>query len=131
MERIRLGIKVEGLVQGVGFRWFVVDYAYFAGVVGTVCNKADTSVYIEAQGTKSELAQFIEAVKLGPPLSRARVDNITTNSLELVDGEENMRITYPQEPCPNCGTPVEHTIEHDGKIMCYHCTRKEVVSAWQ
>jgi len=70
----RVHLKVYGLVQGVGFRWFTERKAKEIGVNGWVKNLWDGSVEIVAEGDEEDLKVFIEEIKKGPPLSR--VDKI-------------------------------------------------------
>jgi len=55
----------RGRVQGVGFRWFVMQSAIQHQVTGCVQNKRDGSVYIIACGEDANLAGFIEQVRTG------------------------------------------------------------------
>ena len=48
---VRKHIVVNGLVQGVGFRYFTVTQARRLGVRGWVRNCRDGSVELEAQGS--------------------------------------------------------------------------------
>lgn len=66
----RVHLKVYGLVQGVGFRWFTERKAKEIGVNGWVKNLWDGSVEIVAEGDEEVLKVFIEEIKKGPPLSR-------------------------------------------------------------
>lgn len=68
-------IEVYGLVQGVGFRFMTKKLADQLGVKGTVMNRNDGSVYIEAQADPMTLQQFTSQVKLSPSPS-GRVDNV-------------------------------------------------------
>ena len=43
---------VEGIVQGVGYRWFVVDEAQRLGIDGVVRNLSDGDVEVEAVGDR-------------------------------------------------------------------------------
>lgn len=63
-EIISKKIIVRGIVQGVGFRWFVEDVAKDEGVCGYVKNNPDGSVEIVAE-TKDEntFERFIQRVK--------------------------------------------------------------------
>lgn len=65
---------VEGLVQGVGFRWFVARRAEALGITGWVRNLYSGNVEIEAEGDRSLLEEFIKQVKVGP--RSARVTNL-------------------------------------------------------
>jgi acylphosphatase len=70
----RVHIIVEGLVQGVGFRWFVYRKAEALGLTGWVRNLYNGSVEIEAEGDRSLLEELIKEVKVGP--RSARVTNL-------------------------------------------------------
>jgi len=67
-------IIVEGLVQGVGFRWFVARKAEGLGLRGFVANQYDGNVEIEAEGDRSLLEELIREVRIGP--RSAHVTNI-------------------------------------------------------
>lgn len=73
METIHL--EVSGRVQGVGFRWFVVDKGRELGLAGWVRNRPDGKVEIAASGDQAALAQLESAVTAGPP--GARVERVT------------------------------------------------------
>ena len=65
---------VSGVVQGVGFRYFVVDVAAEAGAVGWVRNRRDGRVEFIAEGTTAGLQELLTQVRRGPLGSR--VDHI-------------------------------------------------------
>jgi acylphosphatase len=67
-------IIVEGLVQGVGFRWFVARKAQGLGLNGFVANMYDGNVEVEAEGDRSLLEELINEVKIGP--RSAHVSNL-------------------------------------------------------
>jgi len=73
---------VSGMVQGVGFRWFVLRRAQMLHLRGYARNLPDGSVEIVASGSAEALAELADALRLGPP--RARVDAIETT--ELAEG---------------------------------------------
>lgn len=52
-----------GHVQGVGFRYAVMQMAKGFDVTGFVCNLADGRVQLEAEGPAAEVAEFIAAVQ--------------------------------------------------------------------
>jgi acylphosphatase len=68
METIHL--EVRGRVQGVGFRWYVVDAARELRLAGWVKNRRDGNVEVAAAGESDALAKFEAAVKTGPPAAR-------------------------------------------------------------
>jgi acylphosphatase len=68
----RLHAIVEGYVQGVGFRAFVIDQARKIGVTGWVRNRWDTSVEVCAEGERAHLENLLEALKRGPSAANVR-----------------------------------------------------------
>jgi hydrogenase maturation protein HypF len=66
----RLRLRVQGIVQGVGFRPFVYGLATRAGLGGHVGNDAE-GVFIEVEGPDATLADFRAALQAeSPPLAR-------------------------------------------------------------
>lgn len=63
---IELQAIFKGRVQGVGFRWTLVDHAEHYQLTGTAKNLSDGSVEVCAQGSKEALEKFLEAVKNAP-----------------------------------------------------------------
>jgi acylphosphatase len=59
-------IIARGLVQGVGFRWFVHKHAAGLDLRGQVKNLADDSVDIIVEGDRSLIEELIKIVKVGP-----------------------------------------------------------------
>lgn len=68
------GFLVHGLVQGVGFRWFVRREARARGLRGWVRNRPDGSVEVLAQGPEASIAGLGSALARGP--AGARVDRV-------------------------------------------------------
>jgi hydrogenase maturation protein HypF len=62
----RLHLRVQGMVQGVGFRPFVYTLATELGLGGWVRNN-DSGVDIEVEGSPSELAAFLERLERDRP----------------------------------------------------------------
>jgi acylphosphatase len=60
--RRRMQILYSGRVQGVGFRYAVRTLATGYEVTGTVRNLADGRVELTAEGAKTELEAFREAI---------------------------------------------------------------------
>lgn len=63
-------LRIEGRVQGVGFRAFVRREALRLGLAGWVRNEPDGSVAIEAAGDPASLAELETVVRQGPPAAR-------------------------------------------------------------
>ena len=61
---------VSGLVQGVGFRWFVKREARRLTLRGVVRNLPDGSVEVVAEGADGALQVLHEALRHGPIGSR-------------------------------------------------------------
>ncbi len=66
MDEKTLHLIVKGSVQGVGFRWFVVDAARRLDLAGWVKNRDDGAVEIAASGRSDALTRLELAVKDGP-----------------------------------------------------------------
>lgn len=76
----RVHMVVEGLVQGVGFRWFVARHAQARGLCGYVSNRYDGNVEIVAEGDRSLVEDLIKEVRVGP-----RSAHVTNLRLEWLD----------------------------------------------
>ena len=63
-------IMVEGAVQGVGFRYFILHQAQILPLKGFVRNLADGRVEIEVEGEKSAIEQLFDLAKRGPRLAQ-------------------------------------------------------------
>lgn len=66
----RLDATVVGVVQGVGFRWFVAERARELGLVGWVANQPDGSVRCVVEGPERALDGLMLALREGPAASR-------------------------------------------------------------
>lgn len=71
---VRARYRIQGRVQGVGFRWWVARQARALALAGTVQNERDGSVEVEVEGLPWELARFRELLAEGPPT--ASVDRL-------------------------------------------------------
>jgi acylphosphatase len=65
-DRARLHAKVDGSVQGVGFRMFVLENAQTLGLSGWVRNTYDGRVEVLAEGPRALLEKLLERLQLGP-----------------------------------------------------------------
>ncbi len=59
-------LRVEGHVQGVGFRYSTLDVARQFRVTGYVMNLPDGAVELVAEGAPSEVAAFLAALRRMP-----------------------------------------------------------------
>lgn len=61
-----LHVRVSGVVQGVGFRWFVREQARRLGLAGWVRNLPDGSVEVAAEGEAKQIELFRTELQRGP-----------------------------------------------------------------
>ena len=76
---VRASVRVEGVVQGVGFRPFVYSLATRLGLAGWVGNDVD-GVFAEVEGAAACVEQFLGLLETQPP-PLARVDRVTAAAL--------------------------------------------------
>lgn len=60
-------IELNGMVQGVGMRFFIAQRAKRYGIKGFVRNRRDGSVECLAQGNEKDVEAFMEALKKESP----------------------------------------------------------------
>ena len=75
-DREELYAVVHGQVQGVGFRYFVVQRAQMLNLRGYARNQSDGSVEVVAQGDHAVLERLLLLLRQGP--SSAYVSEVTT-----------------------------------------------------
>lgn len=63
-------MRIEGLVQGVGYRAAMHERAQQLGVTGWVRNRRDGSVEAVGQGSVDTLERFLAWARQGPPAAR-------------------------------------------------------------
>jgi acylphosphatase len=71
-------LRVEGRVQGVGFREACVQRAQALGVTGFVRNRRDGAVEVMLQGPAAAVARMVAWLHAGPPLAQVERVTITT-----------------------------------------------------
>ena len=109
-ERWRL--RIQGVVQGVGFRPFVYTLATRHRLAGFVSNNSD-GVHIEIQGPRETLETFRDDLKTQPP-PLARIDSITIEPIpntgdgvfRIMESAAQLGPSTPVSPdvatCPDC-----------------------------
>ena len=129
---VRTAIRVEGIVQGVGFRPFVHGLATRLGLGGLVGNDAD-GVFAEVEGSPEAVAEFLHALKRdAPPL--ARVERVTaapmapagTARFEIVASEPGGRrrtlIAADTATCADCLRELADPADRRFRYPFINCT---------
>jgi hydrogenase maturation protein HypF len=79
VNTVRTAVRVQGVVQGVGFRPFVYALATGLGLTGLVGNDLD-GVFAEVEGPQAAVTEFLRRLERdAPPL--ARIERVTTRTL--------------------------------------------------
>lgn len=71
-EAQELHAVVRGRVQGVGFRYFVIQKALSLGLRGYTRNTSDGSVEVLAQGPRPALENLLALLRRGPSAADVR-----------------------------------------------------------
>ena len=82
-QLVKIHIRVDGHVQGVGFRYFVYDFAQQRGLNGWVRNRWNGQVEILAEGLRTDLEGLINHVRRGP--GRSMVSDLKFDWREASD----------------------------------------------
>lgn len=80
---------VRGAVQGVGFRYTVVERARDLGVLGWVRNEDDGSVRVHAEGAEGAVEELVAFLGEGPP--GAKVSGVETEQVKA-EGHEQFAV---------------------------------------
>jgi len=75
-EIITMNIRIEGDVQGIGFRLFAIREATALRLKGWVRNRNDGSLEAVASGPRSVVERFITACVKGPRGARVTAFNL-------------------------------------------------------
>ena len=92
LSKQRLHAWVEGFVQGVGFRFFVIQRASQLGLTGWVRNLWDGRVEVVAEGPKATLQNLLNRLKEGPP--SASVSQVATEWLPATNEFTDFNVRF-------------------------------------
>ena len=112
---VRTAIRVEGIVQGVGFRPYVYTLATGLGLAGFVGNDVD-GVFVEVEGPEGAVEEFLRTLEDDPP-PLARIERVTARPV-TPDGGTSFLIA-PSGP----GGPRRTLISAD-TATCADCLRE-------
>lgn len=112
MNKERIFLKIQGIVQGVGFRPFIYNIAKLNNLKGWVNNNSQ-GVFIDIEGSKESLDNFLNELRFNPPpLSRIENICITEKTLcnfndfqikESIENEEKITLISPDiATCKDC-----------------------------
>ena len=87
---IKVTIKIEGRVQGVGLRAAIKDIAGSLGVCGTVENKSDGSVHIVCEAEQPAINEMIHRIKSEP--APVVIEKITSGEPAAATGMSTFKI---------------------------------------
>jgi acylphosphatase len=79
-------VRVEGRVQGVGFRYYILSKAKQHHIGGWVRNLPNGAVEIQAVGNEQNMNVFLDYCRIGPPL--ARVDKVAWSEMNLFEAKD-------------------------------------------
>jgi acylphosphatase len=88
----RARIKVEGVVQGVGFRYYAYRKALELQLNGFVRNTSDGDVESEVEGARGLINEYLQALKRGSAFSH--VTNVSIDWLPFENKFNSFNITY-------------------------------------
>ncbi len=126
-------IRIEGLVQGVGFRPFIYKLARSLNISGTVENR-NNGVFIFVNIDEENLEKFIEGIKIQAP-QHSRIEEIIVEKIEDIAysgfsivtsgnvSDEVTNISPDIAVCPDCLNDMEiqdHRIDYP-LINCTNC----------
>jgi hydrogenase maturation protein HypF len=132
VQRVRLNVRVEGIVQGVGFRPFVHALATRLGLAGLVGNDAG-GVFIEVEGPPARVDEFLYALASQPP-PLASIDNIRTVTatpqgvdefaivVSVPDGHRRALVSADTATCADCFRELDDLSDRRFEYPFINCT---------
>ena len=131
-ELLRKEIRVEGVVQGVGFRPFVYSLATSLGLGGHVGNDVD-GVFAEVEGSAVTVGEFLDRLRRqAPPL--ARIDRLIARPIpptgsrafviapSPVGGERRALVTADSATCADCLRELADPADRRYRYAFINCT---------
>src|SRR5262249_26036106 len=116
VNTVRTAVRVEGVVQGVGFRPFVHALATGLGLTGLVRNDLD-GVFAEVEGPASAVSEFLRRLERdAPPL--ARIERVSTSALAPRKSAEFVIAAS------DAGTGLRRTLVSADTATCADCLRE-------
>jgi len=89
---VKAEITVQGVVQGVGYRFFVLNQAGLYDIRGYVRNMPDGTVEVVAEGEKGIIKDFIGRLRIGPV--SAHVTGMKVKWSEQEQGYTDFRLQH-------------------------------------
>ncbi|MEM2141934.1 MAG: carbamoyltransferase HypF [Candidatus Thorarchaeota archaeon] len=111
-------IRVQGIVQGVGFRPFVYRTAKDLSLRGYVMNLGDAGVRIVAQGRVEDIHALVQSIQTRPP-SIARVDEVSVEWHDIEDLYQDFTIAESSPSRESAATAIPPDIS-----VCDECVRE-------
>jgi hydrogenase maturation protein HypF len=133
VNTIRTAVRVEGVVQGVGFRPFVYALATGLGLTGLVGNDLD-GVFAEVEGPQAAVAEFLRRLERdAPPL--ARIERVTTTAItprqtavfvivasDAQTGRRRTLVSADTATCADCLRELSDPADRRHKYPFINCT---------
>src|SRR5215218_309519 len=132
MTLTRARVRVEGIVQGVGFRPFVHALAGRLGLAGLVGNDAG-GVFVEVEGAAETVERFLAALAVeAPPL--AVIERVTATPLEptgssgfaiapsLAGGDRQTLVSPDTATCADCLRELADPADRRHRYPFINCT---------
>jgi hydrogenase maturation protein HypF len=131
-ERVRRDIRVEGVVQGVGFRPFVYSLANRIGVVGRVGNDVG-GVFVEVEGTPGQVEEFLRGLTAQPPplaviervtATDAATTGVTDFTIAVSDaaGARHTLVSADTATCDDCFRELADPADRRYRYPFINCT---------
>jgi acylphosphatase len=83
----RAEIIANGLVQGVGFRYFIIKNAESLGLNGYSKNLFSGEVLTVVEGNKAKIEELFKRIKIGP-------SHASVNNCKIIWGESKNEFTH-------------------------------------